>query len=142
MMKRRWQWSLALWLIGSMLCTAVSCLAAPPEITEFPFNRTAAVLHGQAALEDFSALMMKEQQLANYDLTKPFLAATYSQDCSANKIKVVVIAFQERKGTGWAYSVWEQNRDGLISRMLSVGFSVETLDSIIERAKAGSALCE
>ena len=102
--------------------------AAPAEIAEFPFNRPVAVMHARAAIEDFGALMMKDQPLSEYDFSKPYTAAVMSRDCMTRApIQAVLVAFPKRSGEGWAMSRWERNKDGLISRLLAAGFSVEPL---------------
>ncbi|MHC1762047.1 MAG: hypothetical protein AB9917_21550 [Negativicutes bacterium] len=131
------------------LCWALFALsihqafATPPEIAEFTFNHSAAVMHARAAIEDFGTLMMKEQPLSEYDFSKPYTAAVMSRDCSSKQpILAVLVAFPKRSGEGWAVSRWERNKDGLISRLLSAGFSVETLDALIHEARTGGPMCE
>ena len=117
--------------------------AAPPEVSEFTFNRPVAVMHARAAIEDFGALMMKDQPLSEYDFSKPYTAAVMSRDCTNRQpIRVVLVAFPKRSGEGWAMSRWERNKDGLISRHLAAGFSVEPLDALIHEARTGGPMCE
>jgi hypothetical protein len=128
-------------LIWAMFSFCGLALSASPEPTEFIFNRSAAVLHGRAAVEDFGALMMKEQPLAKFDFEHPRVAGLRGRDCADQEIYVVLVAFPGKKTDGWAYSYWERNRDGLISRLLSVGFSVESLEYLIEQGRSGGSLC-
>lgn len=135
-------------VILTMLCIlGIACgysqaMAAPAEIREFSFNRAVAVVHGQAAIEDFGTLMMKERPLSAVNFTKPYVAAILGRDCDNKEINVVLVAFPDAKSSGWAFSHWERNRDGLITRLLSVGFSIEALDSLVNKARAGGAMCE
>lgn len=116
--------------------------AAATELSEFSFSRPAAVLHGRAAIEDFALLMQKEANLSTVDFAAPYTAAVFATNCDSQKTAVVLIAFPNKRINGWAYSVWERNPDGLISRLVSVGFSSETLDSLLKQARGGGALCE
>ena len=117
--------------------------AAPAEIAEFVFNRPVAVMHARAAIEDFVTLMMTQQPLAEYDFAKPYTAAVMSRDCNSKQpIMAVLVAFPKRSGEGWAMSIWERGKDGLITRLLSTGFSVEPLDALIHEARTGGPMCE
>ena len=118
-----------------MLCFAAVILgcgqaeSAPQELAEFAYNRVVAVSHARAALEDFTTLMMPQQPLAEFDFTKPYGSAVVGKDCGGKEINVIVVAFPDKKGNSWAFSQWERNRDGLINKMLAVGFTVESLEA-------------
>lgn len=133
---------LAMMCLGVIVFGTNHTMAASVEINEFAFNRSVAVQHARAGIEDFGALMMREQQLSAFDFTNPYVAAVLGRDCGKKEINVVLVAFSDKSGSNWAYSHWERNRDGLISRMLSVGFTVEPLDSLVKKARAGGTLCE
>lgn len=128
--------------VSAVLAANTQAWAAPTEIAEFPFNRAVAVQHARATIEDFGMLTMKEQPFTLYDYSKPFVAGVLGKDCENKEMKIVMVAFPEKKGNGWAYSQLERNKDGLIHRMLSVGFSAETLEELMNRARSGSALCD
>ena len=134
---------LATYVVLFLLLFGGRSQAAPAEIAEFPFNRPVAVMHARAAIEDFGALMMKDQPLSEYDFSKPYTAAVMSRDCSSRQpIRVVLVAFPKRSGEGWAMSRWERNKDGLISRLLAAGFSVEPIEALIHEARTGGPMCE
>ena len=126
---------------AGMMFVQGSVAAAEQEIAEFSFNRAVAVTHAQAAIEDFGALMMKQQPLSAFDFAQPRVAAVVGQDCADREINVVLVAFPDKKRDSWAYSYWERNKDGLISRLLSVGFSAETLEVLIRQGRAGGTIC-
>ena len=115
--------------------------AAPQELTEFAYNRAVAVTHARAALEDFAALMMPQQLLSEFDFSRPSVAAVLAKDCAGKEINVILVAFPGKKSNDWAVSQWERNRDGLINRMLSVGFTVESFDSLVRQARSGGEHC-
>ena len=120
-----------------------SASAAPAEVKEFQFNRKVSVIHAKAALEDYTTLMAQEKQLAEVDFTKAYTAAVMSKDCSDKVIKLVLVAFPDKKGSGLAFSSWEQNRDGLISQLLAVGFTMQDWETLIKQARSGSSIyCE
>ena len=129
------------------ICVAVMILvqspiaAAEQEIAEFSFNRRVAVMHARAAIEDFGALMMKQQPLSSFDFVQPRVTAVLGRDCADREINVVLVAFPDKKRDSWAYSYWERNKDGLISRLLSVGFSSESLEFLIRQGRAGGTMC-
>ena len=129
-----------IWVVGMMFVQG-SVVSAEQENAEFSFNRPVAVLHARAAIEDFGALMMKQQPLSSFDFVQPRVAAVLGRDCSDREINVVLVAFPDKKRDSWAYSYWERNKDGLISRLLSVGFSSETLESLIRKGRAGGTMC-
>lgn len=139
--KRRDRMFLAGILIWAMLKFNGFVLAASPEINEFSFNRSVAVLHARASVEDFGALMMKEQALTAFDFTQPRVAGLLGRDCADREINVVFVGFPSKKTDGWAYSYWERNKDGLISRLLSVGFSTESLEYLIKQGRSGGSIC-
>ena len=85
--------------------------------------------------------MMKHQSLSAFDFARPQVAAVVGRDCNDREINVVLVAFPDKKKDGWAYSYWERNKDGLISRLLSVGFSAETLEILIRQGRAGGTMC-
>lgn len=130
-----------------MLCFAAVILgcgqaeSAPQELAEFAYNRVVAVSHARAALEDFTTLMMPQQPLSEFDFSRPSLAAVLAKDCAGKEINVVLVAFPGKKHGGWAFSQWERNREGLINRMLSVGFTVESFDSLVRQARSGGEHC-
>ena len=64
--------------------------AAPQELTEFAYNRAVAVTHARAALEDFAALMMPQQQLSEFDFSRPSVAAVLAKDCAGKEINVTI----------------------------------------------------
>ena len=115
--------------------------SAPQELTEFAYNRAVAVTHARAALEDFAALMMPQQPLSEFDFSRPSVAAVLAKDCAGKEINVILVAFPGKKSNDWAVSQWERNRDGLINRMLSVGFTVESFDSLVRQARSGGEHC-
>lgn len=115
--------------------------SAPPELAEFTYNRAVAVAHARAALEDFTTLMMPQQPLSEFDFSRPSVAAVLAKDCAGKEINVILVAFPGKQGSDWAVSQWERNRDGLINRMLSVGFTVESFDSLLRRARNGGEHC-
>ena len=129
-----------IWVVGMMFVQG-SVVSAEQENAEFSFNRPVAVLHARAAIEDFGALMMKQQPLSSFDFVQPRVAAGLGRDCADREINVVLVAFPDKKRDSWAYSYWERNKDGLISRLLSVGFSSETLESLIRKGRAGGTMC-
>ena len=133
---------MAVWIcVAGMMFAQSSMVSAEQEIAEFSFNRPIAVTHARAAIEDFGALMMKQQPLSAFDFVQPRVAAVVGRDCSDREINVVLVAFPNKKNEGWAYSHWERNKDGLISRLLSVGFSTETLEILIRQGRAGGTMC-
>ena len=115
--------------------------SAPQELTEFAYNRAVAVTHARAALEDFAALMMPQQPLSEFDFSRPSVAAVLAKDCAGKEINVILVAFPGKKSNDWAVSHWERNRDGLINRMLSVGFTVESFESLVRQARSGGEHC-
>ena len=133
---------IVVWIcVVGMLFIQGSVVSAEREIAEFSFNRPVAVLHARAAIEDFGELMMKHQSLSAFDFARPQVAAVVGRDCNDREINVVLVAFPDKKKDGWAYSYWERNKDGLISRLLSVGFSAETLEILIRQGRAGGTMC-
>jgi hypothetical protein len=133
---------MVVWIgVVGMMFIQSSVVSAEREIAEFSFNRPVAVTHARAAIEDFGELMMKQQPLSSFDFTRPQVTAVVGQDCNDRKINVVLVAFPDKKKEGWAYSYWERNKDGLISRLLSVGFSSETLEFLIRQGRAGGTMC-
>lgn len=115
--------------------------SAQPELAEFTFNRAVAVAHARASLEDFTSLMMPQQSLSEFDFSQPSVAAVLAKDCAGKEINVILVAFPDKKNNGWAFSQWERNRDGLINRMLSAGFTVDSFDSLIRQARKGGERC-
>ena len=115
--------------------------SAPQELSEFAYNRAVAVSHARAALEDVTSLMMPLQPLSEFDFSRPSLAAVLAKDCAGKEINVILVAFPGKKNGEWAFSNWERNRDGLINRMLSVGFTVESFDSLVRQARSGGEHC-
>ena len=115
--------------------------SAPQELSEFAYNRAVAVSHARAALEDVTSLMMPQQPLSEFDFSRPSLAAVLAKDCAGKEINVILVAFPGKKSGEWAFSHWERNRDGLINRMLSVGFTVESFDSLVRQARSGGEHC-
>ena len=115
--------------------------SAPQELSEFAYNRAVAVSHARAALEDVTSLMMPQQPLSEFDFSRPSLAAVLAKDCAGKEINVILVAFPGKKNGEWAFSHWERNRDGLINRMLSVGFTVESFDSLVRQARNGGEHC-
>ena len=133
---------MVVWIcVVGMMFVRSSVVSAEQEIAEFSFNRPVAVTHAQAAIEDFGALMVKQQPLSAYDFAQPRVAAVVGRDCNDREINVVLVAFPNKKNEGWAYSHWERNKDGLVSRLLSVGFSTETLEFLIRQGRAGGTMC-
>ena len=128
--------------VVGMMFVQGSVVSAEREITEFSFNRPVAVTHARASIEDFGALMMKQQSLLAFDFARPWVAAVVGRDCNSREINVVLVAFPNTTNEGWAYSYWERNKDGLISRLLSVGFSTETLDVLIRQGRVGGTMCD
>ena len=63
-----------IWVVGMMFVQG-SVVSAEQENAEFSFNRPVAVLHARAAIEDFGALMMKQQPLSSFDFVQPRVAA-------------------------------------------------------------------
>ena len=133
---------MVVWIcVVGMMFVRSSVVSAEQEIAEFSFNRPVAVTHARAAIEDFGSLMMKQQPLSAFDFSRPQLAAVVGRDCNDREINVVLVAFPNKKNEGWAYSHWERNKDGLVSRLLSVGFSTETLEFLIRQGRAGGTMC-
>ena len=133
---------MAVWIcVAGMMFVHGSVVSAEQEIAEFSFNRPVAVTHARAAIEDFGSLMMKHQPLSAFDFVQPRVAAVVGRDCDGREINVVLVAFPNKKNEGWAYSHWERNKDGLVSRLLSVGFSTETLEFLIRQGRAGGTMC-
>ena len=126
---------------GAILLGCGPVEAAPPELAEFAYNRAVAVSHARAALEDVTSLMMPLQPLSEFDFSRPSLAAVLAKDCAGKEINVILVAFPGKKNGEWALSHWERNRDGLINRMLSVGFTVESFDSLVRQARSGGEHC-
>ena len=133
--------SLVMLCFGLMMAGYGQAESAPPEPAEFTYNRAVAVTHARAALEDFTTLMMPQQPLVEFDFTKPYVAAVVGKDCGGKEINVIVVAFPDKKGNSWAFSQWERNRDGLINKMLAVGFTVESLDALLRQARSGGEHC-
>ena len=127
--------------VAGMMFAQGSVVAAEQEIAEFSFNRPVAVMHARAAIEDFGELMMKQQPLSAFDFARPQVAAVAGRDCADKEINVVLVSFPDKKRDSWAYAYWERNKDGLISRLLSVGFSTETLEILIRQGRAGGKMC-
>ncbi len=115
--------------------------SAPAELAEFSYNRASAVAHARTAIEEFTALMMPQQPLTEFDFSRPALAAVLAKDCAGKEINVILVAFPGKKNSEWAFSQWERNRDGLINRMLSVGFTVEPFDTLLRQARSGGEHC-
>lgn len=133
---------MVVWIcVAGMMFVQDSVVSAEQEIAEFSFNRSVAVTHARAAIEDFGSLMMKQQPLSAFDFAQPRVAAVVGRDCNDREINVVLVAFPNKKNEGWAYSHWERNKDGLVSRLLSVGFSTETLAFLIRQGRAGGTMC-
>jgi len=129
-----------LWF-GLMMSGYGQAESAPLELAEFTYNRAVAVTHARAALEDFTTLMMPQQPLSEFDFSRPSVAAVLAKDCAGKEINVILVAFPGKKGSDWAVSQWERNRDGLINKMLSVGFTVESFDSLVRQARNGGEHC-
>ena len=126
---------------GLMMSGYGQAESAPPELAEFKYNRAVAVAHARAALEDFTTLMMPQQPLTEFDFTKPYVAAVVGKDCGGKELNIIVVAFPDKKGNSWAFSQWERSRDGLINKMLAVGFTVEALDTLLRQARTGGEHC-
>ncbi len=133
--------SLLILCFGLMVSGYGQAESATPELAEFTYNRAVAVTHARAALEDFTTLMMPQQPLSEFDFSRPSVAAVLAKDCAGKEINVILVAFPGKKGEVWAVSQWERSRDGLIDRMLSVGFTVGSFDSLVRQARNGGEQC-
>lgn len=131
-------------LVGFMTFALLNAhsFAAADEPAEFAFNRSAAIKHAQAALEEFFALSMPQVSLAEYQIQSPKIAGIISKGCDGKDRNLILVAFPAKQKEGWADVRLIRNKDGLITEMIGMGVSVYSWDEMVRNARKGSEYCE
>ena len=137
--------ALLLGLLLTLLLPLQSVSALPfdsSDPTEFQFNRSVAVKHAIAALEDFIVLSMPQMSLDQFDLSSPSVAGVITKSCEGKNQNLVLVGFPGKKPADLAYVHLIANKDGLITEIRAMGFTVQTWNELVRRARSPRLLCE
>lgn len=127
-------------LVPLQVVQALSTVIEEP--AEFPFNRSVAVKHAIAALEDFIVLSMPQMSMDAFDIQKPKIAGVQTKSCEGKDQKLILVGFPGKQAKDWAYAHLVRNKDGLIVEMIEMGFTIQTWSDLVKVARSPRQFCE